>query len=111
MSSAFLKRNERPARWSRPHTNAGEYSRIDVIMHAGKPDKGPYKYKGGPNVWANRDAGRSPDISSRPTVGPSHVSQAAFGSTTCSTTRDRSRPNARPAIRRILTHVYWVRFR
>jgi len=30
------------------------------IMHAGKPDKGPYKYKGGPNVWANRDDGSKP---------------------------------------------------
>jgi hypothetical protein len=29
-------------------------------MHTGKPDKNSYKYKGGPNVWDNRDDGKSP---------------------------------------------------
>ena len=29
-------------------------------MHAGKPDKNSYKYKGGPNVWENRDDGSIP---------------------------------------------------
>jgi len=30
------------------------------VMYAGKPDKKTYKYKGGPNVWDNRDDGSMP---------------------------------------------------
>ena len=30
------------------------------VMHTGKPDQPPYKWKGGPNVWDNRDDGDTP---------------------------------------------------
>jgi hypothetical protein len=35
------------------------------IMHAGKPDKA-YKYKGGPNVWTNRENGAQTDYFTSP---------------------------------------------
>jgi hypothetical protein len=38
------------------------------LMNTGKPVQGPYKYLGGPNVWANRDEGAQPGYFSRPTT-------------------------------------------
>jgi hypothetical protein len=35
------------------------------VMHTGKPDK-PYSYKGGPNVWENRDEGSERGYFSKP---------------------------------------------
>jgi hypothetical protein len=35
------------------------------VMHCGKPDK-PYSYKGGPNVWENRDEGSVPGYFTNP---------------------------------------------
>lgn len=36
------------------------------VMYTGKPDKNSYRYKGGPNVWENRDDGTQRDYFTSP---------------------------------------------
>lgn len=51
-----------------PHRSEFQQLATDCwnVMHTGKPDKPPYKWKGGPRVWENRDEGQQPEYFTSP---------------------------------------------